>query len=85
MTLTLDIPDSVVNALNLPPEELRKQLRIDLAVALYSRGALSEGKAAEFAGIGRMDFEQLLCERRVERPFTMEELERDLAWAEKHA
>jgi predicted HTH domain antitoxin len=85
MPLTLEIPDSAVNALNLPPEELRKELRIDLAIALYARGALSAGKAAEFAGIGRMDFEHLLCERRVERPYTMEELERDLAWAKKHA
>ncbi len=85
MPLTLEIPDCAVKALNLPPEELRKELCIDLAVALYARGALSAGKAVEFDGIGRMGFERLLCDRRVVRPFTMEELERDLAWAENDA
>ena len=59
-------------------------MRIDLAVALYARGALPIGKAMEFAGLVRRDFERLLKERRMVRPFTLEELNRDLAWAEKH-
>ena len=62
----------------------RRELRIDLAVALYARGALPIGKAMEFAGLVRRDFERLLKERRMVRPFTLEELNRDLAWAEKH-
>ena len=85
MTLTFEIPDFVVDALNLPPEELREELRIDLIVALYARGALSIGKAAEMSQLSRWAFEDVLACRKVERPFTIEELKRDLAWAEKHA
>lgn len=80
MTFTLEIPDSALNALNLPPEELRKELRIDLAVALYARGALPIGKAMECAGLVRRDFERLLKERQVRRPFDEAELQRELAW-----
>lgn len=80
MTFTLEIPDSALNALNLPPEELRKELRIDLAVVLYARGALPIGKAMEFAGLVRRDFERLLKERQVRHPFDKAELQRELAW-----
>ncbi len=79
MPLTVEIPDSALDALNLPPEELRKELRIDLAVALYARGALPIGKAMEFAGLVRRDFERLPKERQVRRPFDEVELQRELA------
>jgi predicted HTH domain antitoxin len=48
---------------------------------LYARGLLSLGKASEFSGITRPEFESLLAQRRVERPYEVAELERDLAWA----
>ncbi len=85
MQLTLEIPDAAADAMRIPREEVGAELRKEMAVALYARGAFSAGKAAEFAGIGRVAFEQLLCERRVVRPFSIDELERDLAWAESHA
>lgn len=78
MTLTVEIPDSVAATLRLPPEELRAELRQDLAVVLYARGALPLGKAMEFAGMLRRDFERLLKERQVRRPFDEKELEREL-------
>jgi predicted HTH domain antitoxin len=53
----------------------------ELALALHSRGALSLGKAVEMAGVARADFEILLGRRRVERPYTVAELEHDLTWA----
>jgi predicted HTH domain antitoxin len=80
MTLTLEIPESVVEALNLPTEELRAELRIDLAVALYARGALPIGKAMDLAGLVRRDFERVLKEREVRRPFDETEIQRELAW-----
>jgi predicted HTH domain antitoxin len=33
------------------------------------------------AAVTRQEFESLLAQRRIERPFTMDELERDLSWA----
>jgi predicted HTH domain antitoxin len=79
VTFTLDIPDSVVSALQSAPEELQVELRQDLAVVLYARGALPIGKAMEFAGLVRRDFERLLNDRQVRRPFDETELRRELS------
>lgn len=78
MSVTLEIPDSAVAELRLPPEQLRVELRRDLAVVLYARGALSMGKAMEFSELNRRDFEGLLKKRQVRRPFDDEELLREL-------
>lgn len=80
-TLSFEIPDDVIRALNLPPGEVEGELRKELAVALYARGALSVGKAAEFAGLNPWDFEKILGERRVPRHYGEEELDEDLAYA----
>jgi predicted HTH domain antitoxin len=53
----------------------------DIALAMYTQCALSAGKAAELAGISRMDFERLLGERQIVRSYSTEDLEHDLAWA----
>jgi predicted HTH domain antitoxin len=81
MALTIEIPDEAMQALRLPAAEVRAELNKDLALALYSRGALSLGKAVEMAGVTRADFESLLGQRRVERPYSDAELEHDLTWA----
>jgi predicted HTH domain antitoxin len=78
MSVTLEIPDSAVAEMRLAPTELRAELQRDLAVVLYARGALPIGKAVELAGIKRRDFERLLKERQVRRPFDEAELEREL-------
>ena len=81
MTLTIEIPDEAVEALRMPASEVEAELKKELALVLYARGALSAGKAVELAGVNRAAFERLLAERRIERPFTSAELEQDLAWA----
>jgi predicted HTH domain antitoxin len=78
MLVTLDIPDSVLSALESNSQNLSEEFRLDLAVALYARGALPIGKAMELARLGRRDFEQLLKERQVRRPFDETELKREL-------
>jgi predicted HTH domain antitoxin len=81
MALTIEIPDEAVEALRMPASEVRAELKKELAVALYAREALSMGKAVEMAGLSRANFERLLAQRRIERPYTSAELARDLAWA----
>jgi predicted HTH domain antitoxin len=56
MSLRLDIPDSVVQGLRLPEEEIPGRLRTELAIALYAQGVLSLGKAAELAEMSRLLF-----------------------------
>ena len=78
VSFTIEIPDSALAGMHLPPEELRVELKRDLAVVLYARGALPIGKAMEFVGLNRRDFERLLKERQVRRPFDETELAREL-------
>ena len=81
MTITVEIPDDVVQAARLSPSAVRLEVRREVALALYVRGLFSVGKAAEFAEMTRQDFEGVLASRRIERPYDAEELDRDLAWA----
>jgi len=81
MSLMLEIPEEAVNAMRLPRGEVERELRKELALALYARGALSIGKSAEVAGLSRREFEAMLAQRRIERPYSSEELERDLDFA----
>ena len=79
--LILAIPDDVVSALRLPPDEMESVLRQELALALYQRRVLPMAKAAALAQMSRWDFEELLCQRHVERPFSEEDLAEDLRFA----
>lgn len=81
MSVQLQIPDSVVQAIRLPEEEMAEELRVELAIALYSRGLLSFGKARELAEKGKYEFGQLLGERSIPRHYGQEELEDDLSYA----
>ncbi|SPE63084.1 conserved hypothetical protein [Verrucomicrobia bacterium] len=79
MSLTIEIPDEAVRAMNIPAAEVEAELRKELAVVLYARGALSLGKAVEMAVTTRAEFEHVLGQRRIERPFSKKELEHDLS------
>ena len=79
--ITLAIPDDVVSALRLPPDEIEAELRKELALSLYQRRVLALAKAATLAQMSRWDFEDLLCRRQIERPFSDQDLEEDLAFA----
>jgi predicted HTH domain antitoxin len=70
--MTPAIPDDVVTALRLPPDQIESELRKELAVALYQRRVLPMAKAATLAQMTRWEFEELLCQRHVERPFSEE-------------
>jgi len=79
--LQLEIPEEVVRALKLPPEEVQQELCKELALALYERGVLSLGKARELAGMTRWQFHELLGQRRIARHYTEEDLTEDLTYA----
>ncbi len=79
--LILKIPEDVVDALRLPPDEVDAELRKELALALYQRGVLSSGKACRLAGMTRWEFEELIGQRRIPRHYTEENLEEDIEYA----
>ncbi|MFH1907712.1 MAG: UPF0175 family protein [Chloroflexota bacterium] len=81
MSVQLQIPETVVQAIRLPEGRIVQELLEELAVALYAQGLLSFGKARELAGMGKYEFGRLLGERGIPRHYGREELEDDLAYA----
>jgi hypothetical protein len=52
MSFTVELPDSVAEALRLAPADAEAEVRKELALALYARGILGFGKARELCGKG---------------------------------
>ena len=78
---TIEVPGDIYDALNVPEDERDAVLRRELAVSLYEEGILSFGKARELARLSHREFHRLLGERAVERHYTVEELDEDVAFA----
>ncbi len=78
----ITIPDDVLAAMRLPEGDRERLLKVELAVALYQRGILPLGKARKLAGMTKWEFIEELARRGVERHYSGEELEEDLAFAE---
>jgi len=54
--LTLDIPEDAFAALRKDPMEFGRELRIAAAVKWYELELISQGRAAEIAGLTRAEF-----------------------------
>jgi len=78
---TLKIPEEIINALRVPPDDIESELYKELALALYQRGMLSSGKASALSGLTLLRFEDLLGQRKVKRHYGEEELQEDLEYA----
>jgi len=78
-TVKMDFSEEVFSALRRSPDEFAQELRLAAAIYWYSRGEISQEKAAQVAGMDRADFLAALAQRRVD-VFTvdMEGLKREL-------
>jgi predicted HTH domain antitoxin len=83
MSFIVELPDSVAEALRLPPADAEAEVRKELALALYARGILGFGKARELCGLTKWQFEELLGRRKVIRPYDEDDLAVDLAYARR--
>ncbi|PSG98527.1 MAG: hypothetical protein BRC29_00180 [Nanohaloarchaea archaeon SW_7_43_1] len=79
----VDIPQDVFDSIKIPEREKEREIRQELALSLYNRGALSFGKARQLAGMSKEEFHRELGERGIERHYTEEELEEDLEYGQK--
>ena len=65
-TVTMELPEDVFSTLRRSPDEFAQEMRIAAAIHWYSRGEISQEKAAQIAGLDRTDFLMTLAERHVD-------------------
>jgi predicted HTH domain antitoxin len=77
--MIVSFPDDLGQAIQLTPEETAAQIRLMAALKMFELGKLSSGKAAELAGLSRVEFLEA-CGRYRVSPFNYpaEELEGEL-------
>ena len=64
-TISIDFPSDIFLALNETESEIKQQIKILMAVRLYKLEKLTIGKAAQIAGLSRLQFETILSENEV--------------------
>ncbi|MGK7900638.1 MAG: UPF0175 family protein [Hormoscilla sp.] len=78
--ITMTLPEEVLSALQLTPKQLGEEMRLASAVKLYELGKISDGVAANMAGIPRVVFLSKLADYGVDTfRLTEAELLEDLA------
>jgi predicted HTH domain antitoxin len=77
-TLTFQLPEEIVAKLAPSPEEAVRRIKTELALSLYSQGVISHAEACQVTCLTRFEFEDLLAQRDIVRPYTPEMLREDL-------
>ena len=85
MSVTLEVPNEVTQAMRLPPPEAEARLRLELAIGLYTQRLLPLGKAARLARLSRWELEDILGRCGVPAHYTEEDLIHDAAYADRHS
>jgi predicted HTH domain antitoxin len=79
-TISITLPEAVFAALRTDPDEFVREMRIAAAVKWYELGELSQGKAAEIAGLTRLEFINTLARFKVSPlQYSAEELTEELS------
>jgi predicted HTH domain antitoxin len=77
--IVFDLPPTVFSALRKAPAEFAAEMRLAAALHWYSQGTISQGKAAEIAGVSRAELLDELHRRKIPAiQVTPEELEEEL-------
>ena len=78
-TVQVSFPDELFASLRKSPGEVEREVRLAAAIDWYRRGLISQGRAAELAGVPRADFLDALAARKIDVfQVDIEELKREL-------
>ena len=55
-TIEVELPDDLAEFLGCSDADLAREIRLAAAIEWYRQGLVSQGKAAEIAGVGRTNF-----------------------------
>jgi predicted HTH domain antitoxin len=80
MGVTFDIPETVMTSLQERGGDVEECLRLELGCALYQRGMVSFGSAAEVAGLHPFAFGHELTRRGIPRVYRSAEMAEDAAY-----
>jgi predicted HTH domain antitoxin len=83
LKVEIELPQSLLAALDIPEAELGRQAREWVLLELFQEGKISSGKAAQTLGLSKAQFLALLGQRNL--PYfhgDMSDLEREVAAAE---
>ena len=81
MSIRLEIPDSIAQAMRLPGGECKQRLMVELALSLYGQGILSFGKARQLTDMSKYEFGLLLGRRGIPRHYEEDDLQDDMSYA----
>lgn len=77
--VVFEFPSTVFSALRKAPDEFAAEMRLAAAIHWYSQGQISQGKAAEIAGLSRDAFLRELFVRQIPAiQITPEELREEI-------
>ena len=78
--VVFDFPPTVFSAVRKAPPEFAAEMRLAAAIHWFSQGTISQGKAAEIAGVSRAEFLEELFHRKIPAiQVTLDELRQELA------
>jgi len=64
-TISIDFPNDILLALNVSESDLKKRVKLILAIQLYKLQKLTIGKAAQLSGLSRFEFENELSNHKI--------------------
>jgi predicted HTH domain antitoxin len=64
-TVSIDFPNDILLAINESESELKKRIKLLLAIQLYVSEKLTIGKSAQLSGLSRLEFEKELSKNKI--------------------